>query len=86
MEEPQAAIRLAHKALRPGGKLVLFDYFHYRSLDLLPHDPAFRRGIAAVEAAWEAAGGNPNLGTVLPDMVVDEGSHLRPEGLVVRVR
>ncbi|MHC4823708.1 MAG: methyltransferase domain-containing protein [Planctomycetota bacterium] len=73
MECPQDAIRLAHQALRTDGKLVLFDYFHYRSLDLLPHDPAFRRGIAAVEAAWEAAGGNPDLGTLLPEMVVEAG-------------
>jgi SAM-dependent methyltransferase len=73
MDKPEEAIQLAHQALRPGGKLVIFDYFHYHSLELLPQDPAFRFGIHAVEAAWRASGGNPSLGTTLPALVEEHG-------------
>lgn len=73
MDKPEDAIQLAHQALRPGGKLVIFDYFHYHSIDLLPQDPAFRFGINAVEAAWRASGGNPSLGTTLPALVEELG-------------
>lgn len=84
MERPEIAIRVAFRALRPGGKLVLFDYFHYHSIDLLPHDPAFRRGIDAVEAAWCASGGNPNLGEVLPQLVRDHGFRILDQRLCKR--
>lgn len=84
MDRPQDALRLAKDCLRPGGRLALLDYFHYRSLDLLPHDPAFRRGISAVEAAWTAAGGNPDLGTRLPALVEAEGLEIVSAELVTR--
>ena len=45
MPRPQDAIKLAAKALKCGGKLVIQDYFHYHAIDLLPQDPAFRVGI-----------------------------------------
>ncbi|MCP4092439.1 MAG: methyltransferase domain-containing protein [Planctomycetes bacterium] len=76
MDRPQDAIRLAAKALRPGGKLVLHDYFHYHALDFWPRNPAFREGIDAVEKAWRATGGDPSIGVRLQDMVEQHGFHV----------
>lgn len=73
MEKPEEAIKLARQALRPGGKLVIFDYFHYHSLELLPQNPAYRFGLNAVEAAWRASGGNPSIGTTLPALMENFG-------------
>ena len=84
MKRPMDAIETAHKALRSGGKLVLFDYFHYRSLDLLPHNDAFRRGIQAVEDAWYAADGFPDVGTVLPELVREAGFEIEHAKLMTR--
>ncbi|MDA0666558.1 MAG: methyltransferase domain-containing protein [Planctomycetota bacterium] len=84
MKRPMDAIETAHKALRKGGKIVLFDYFHYRSLDLLPHNDAFRHGLQAVENAWYAAEGNPDVGTILPNLVEEAGFEIEHCKLITR--
>ena len=84
MEQPELAIRLAFEALRPCGKLVIFDYFHYHSLELMPQNTAFRFGIDAVEAAWRASGGNPSLGTTLPELVQQCGFDIVLQRLCTR--
>lgn len=84
MERPQDALQLAWKALRPGGRIALFDYFHYDALDLLPQDPAFRHGIEAVKDAWRAAGGDPSLGTRLPSLLESAGFRIDSSTLVTR--
>ncbi|MFK5956904.1 MAG: methyltransferase domain-containing protein [Planctomycetota bacterium] len=73
MKRPLDAIEAAYQALRPGGKFVVMDYFHYSSLELLPPTPAFRRGIQAVEKAWYAADGNPRIGSILPRLMTEAG-------------
>jgi SAM-dependent methyltransferase len=73
MDRPEDAIQLAAQALRPGGKLVLHDYFHYHALDFWPQNPAFREALDAVEKAWRATGGDPSIGVRLQDMVEQYG-------------
>lgn len=84
MKRPMDALETAHKALAKGGKLVLFDYFHYRALDLLPHSDAFRHGIHAVEDAWYAADGNPSVGAVLPELLMEAGFEIEHRNLLTR--
>jgi len=84
MKRPMDALETAHRALRKGGKLVLLDYFHYRSLDLLPPSPSFRRGIQAVEKAWYAADGDPDVGTKLPKLLHESGFCLEHAKLITR--
>lgn len=84
MKNPEDAIEVALQALRPGGKLVILDYFQYRSLDLLPRNPAFRHGIDAVEAAWRSADGNPDVGMILPGLLEANGFRVEHQKLNTR--
>lgn len=84
MERPEDALQLAWQVLRPGGRIALFDYFHYDALELFPKDPAFRRGIEAVHAAWRAAGGDPSLGTRLASLLEAQGFMISSSALITR--
>jgi len=84
MKRPLDAIEAAFQALRPGGKFVVFDYFHYGSLQLLPPTQAFRHGIQAVESAWHAAAGNPSIGSILPRLVQEAGFEIAHTQLCTR--
>lgn len=84
LERPQDAVELAWQALRPGGRIALFDYFHYDALELFPIDPAFRFGIEAVHRAWRESGGDPSLGTRLPDILQDQGFEIDSAELITR--
>ncbi|MGB0952807.1 MAG: methyltransferase domain-containing protein [Planctomycetota bacterium] len=84
MERPADALELAWKALRPGGRIALFDYFHYDALELFPVDPAFRFGIEAVQQAWRDSRGDPSIGLHLPSLLQQIGFEITDSELVTR--
>jgi ubiquinone/menaquinone biosynthesis C-methylase UbiE len=55
-------------AVRPGGMLVVQDY-HHKGLGTVPEDPAIRRAIQAVRAAYRSRGGDVFLAGKLPGMM-----------------
>ncbi len=72
--DPLPALHAVARALKPGGRLAIADYLRYApEVVLEPSTPAFARGIAAVEASWRAAGGDPRIGEKLPDLLADAG-------------
>ncbi len=77
LPEPLPALRAAAQALRPGGRLAISDYLCYASeLRLEPCTPVFARGLAAVEASWRDAGGDPRIGERLPALLDAAGLRL----------
>lgn len=73
LRRPEAVVAAAAKALRPGGRLVVHDYSQYAAFQVAPEDPAVHRVVQAVVASWRDGGGDPNVGTRLPGMMVDAG-------------
>jgi ubiquinone/menaquinone biosynthesis C-methylase UbiE len=73
LRRPEAAIRAAALALKPGGRMVIHDYSHYEAVQLVPEHPAFRRGIDVVVRQWRASGGDPGVGARLPALMADAG-------------
>jgi SAM-dependent methyltransferase len=53
-------------ALRPGGVLVLHEYFDYGTWRLLPRCPEFEDFVRVVMESWRADGGEPDIGLDLP--------------------
>ena len=77
LQEPEAVVARVAAALRAGGVFAVQDYFNYRALALVPRSPAFDRVIPAVSASWRQSGGDLEIGSRLPTMLIRHGLRLR---------
>jgi SAM-dependent methyltransferase len=82
--DPAAVLAGLARALRPGGRLAISDYFHYRGMRLLPGGKAFDEVIAVVVRSWEASGGDSNIGQRLPALLAAAGFELKEAVPLVR--
>jgi SAM-dependent methyltransferase len=67
--DPAAVVRGIAKALRPGARFVVHDYFNYGSMTLAPRSGFHDRAVAATRAAWGHRGGDPDVVGRLPAML-----------------
>ncbi|MGH9750969.1 MAG: methyltransferase domain-containing protein [Candidatus Polarisedimenticolia bacterium] len=70
------AARLA-AALRPGGALVLHEYFAYSTWRLAPRCTEIEEFVAVVMESWRADGGEPDVGLDLPRWLEELGFEVR---------
>jgi len=76
LPEPLPIIEGVVSGLRPGGRLVVWDYLNYRATALHPRSPAFERVLAAVDESWRRNGGDLNVGERLPGLIAGAGCRL----------
>lgn len=74
--DPEAVIAGIAANLRPGGRLVIHDYFNYEAMTLAPRGPAFTRVVQAVAASFRARGGDPDIMGRVPAILARHGLHL----------
>jgi len=60
--DPTTLVANMVRALRPGGALVVHEYYDYRSWRLAPHSVEFETYVAAIIAHWRMSGGEPDIG------------------------
>ncbi len=68
-------------ALRPGGALVVHEYFHYRTWSFARGSSLFAEFVDAVIRSWRATGGDPDVGLPLTGWLEESGfriASLRP--------
>ena len=73
LPDPAPVIERIVSGLRPGGRLVVWDYLNYRATTLQPRSPAFDRVLAAVEESWRRTGGDLDVGGRLPGLIAGSG-------------
>ena len=73
LPDPAPVVERVVSGLRPGGRLVVWDYLNYRATMLQPPSPAFDRVLAAVEESWRRTGGDLNVGSRLPGLIAGSG-------------
>ena len=73
LPDPAAVIERVVAGLRPGGRLVVWDYLNYFATRLHPRSPAFERVLAAVDESWRRTGGDLNVGERLPGLIAAAG-------------
>lgn len=82
---PEAVVRSAAELLRPGGRLVVFDYFGYQSMELSLRSAAWRAAVDATAESWRARGGDPDIVGRLPVMAEAAGMEVESIRLHHRV-
>ncbi len=71
---PDEMVKGLRRVLRPGGKLVVQDYFNYEfGITLAPRKEAFTKAIKAVGQSWRSRGGNPDIMGELPRILRHHG-------------
>lgn len=76
LSDPAAVIDRVVDGLRPGGRLVAWDFLNYDAMTLLPRSPAFERVHAAIYESFAGSGGDLNIGDRLPGLVSASGCRL----------
>ncbi len=66
LPDPSAVLRAAKSVLKPGGRIIIHDYFNWQSMTAAPRVPGLDRFIRASMASWSARGGNPDVVAALP--------------------
>jgi SAM-dependent methyltransferase len=62
LPNPREALTRLAARVKPGGTVVIHEYFDYRSWRLFPRVPAFEAFVGAVMESWRANGGEPDIG------------------------
>ncbi len=86
LDEPQRLVDGLARVLKPGGRIIVQDYFNYeRSLTLAPRCEAFTKVINAVSASWRARGGDGDVMGKLPGMFARAGFRIDHLDVVQRI-
>jgi ubiquinone/menaquinone biosynthesis C-methylase UbiE len=73
VSEPGRVLAGMAKALKPGGKLLIQEYYDYSSWRLAPQSPEFETYVGKIIARWRTAGGEPDIGLALPMLLPQAG-------------
>lgn len=66
VQNPKALLARVAGALRPGGVMVIHEYFDYSTWRLIPPSSAQELFVGKVMEAWRATGGEVEIGTSIP--------------------
>ena len=61
VRHPRELLEKIQIALKPGGKLVLHEYFDYETWKLAPKSEIFEEFVRTVMTSWRASGGEPDI-------------------------
>lgn len=81
LSKPRELLRSIAASTKPGGKLVIYEYFDYATWRLVPRSPAFETFVKAVMKSWRHTGGEPDIAIDLLSWLPEDGfeiEELRP--------
>jgi ubiquinone/menaquinone biosynthesis C-methylase UbiE len=73
VKDPSAVIEGATRLVRPGGAMVIHDYFNYESMTMAPRSAAWAEAVSATAKSWRERGGDPDVMGRVPGMLVERG-------------
>jgi SAM-dependent methyltransferase len=74
---PRALLATLGDRLRPGGALVVHEYFDYATWRAAPPSAELEEFVRLVMRSWRESGGEPDLGLVLPQWCAEVGFKVR---------
>lgn len=81
---PERVIAGVVRALAPGGRLCVHDYFNYETMTAAPRRASYTRIVQATAASWRSRGGDPDVVGRLPRLLAEHG--MRVDHLAVHQR
>lgn len=81
VKNPRKLLERVVKAVRPGGIIVLHEYFDYSTWRISPRSEAMEEFVQIVMRNWRESGGEPDIGLELPRWLAElqcEVRSLRP--------
>lgn len=76
LKDPEGLMRGLARVVRPGGAVLVQDYFNYHSMCLAPRRAIYERVVKATADSWRSRGGNPDIVAELPTMFARHGFRL----------
>lgn len=83
--DPLPIIRKVLKALRPGGKMVIHEYFNWTTHQTEPQFPTLNKAIAGALQSFHDAEGEINIGRALPGILESEGMQVDNVRLMAKI-
>lgn len=77
LPEPRAALEKLVACVRPGGAIVVHEYWDYGAWSISPRSPEIERFVDTVISSWRATGGEPNVGRDIPRWLSEMGCDVR---------
>jgi SAM-dependent methyltransferase len=85
VKRPREILANIAELLRPGGTLVLHEYFDYATWRFAPPCPELEEFVAAVMQSWRAQGGEPDIALSIPRWLEELGFQIRSLQPIVEV-
>ena len=88
IDDPAKVMRGVARALKPGGTLVIQEYYDYASWRLAPRSDLFEAYVGKIIAKWRSSGGDSDVGLALPHLLPQAGLEIesvRPVVFTVRM-
>ncbi len=73
LTKPEAALAGMRALLKPNGKLIIHDYFNWKSMTMAPRSAAIEKMVLAAVSSFEDRGGNVDFVGQLPAMLKNCG-------------
>src|SRR5438045_5325183 len=73
MKHPQELLAKVIRLLKPGGTIVIHEYFDYATWGFAPRSEVFETFVTAVMKSWREGGGEPDIGLMLPQWLGEYG-------------
>jgi len=80
---PRDVLRKIAAALRPGGRIVLHEYFDYRAWRAAPPLPELEEFVAAVMTSWRHRGGEPDIALQIPAWLEELGLEVKHTRVII---
>ena len=81
LPNPKEILQKVYDALKPGGKMVIHEYYDWTTHQTQPHKPKLYKGIQAAMQSFKDSEGEINIGSQLPRLYQELGmkvTHIRP--------
>lgn len=73
VQDPWGLLERVAAALKPGGKIVIYEYFDYSTWRLAPRSAAHELFVKKVVETWRATGGETEIGLSIPGWLHELG-------------
>lgn len=84
VKSPEAVLSGIARGLRPGGRVIVHDYFNYAAMTMAPRRESHDRVVQATARSWRDHGGDPDVAGRLPRLMAAAGFEVERVDVHVR--